>query len=171
MLNKTTLHKENKYQIVCLLSRIYANEFIVRMAKSQGIAVAWWGVVSDARSVQKVQTNRAGYDKRYLRLCIPGHMLNKTTLHKENKYQIVCLLSWIYANEFIVRMANSTSCSFCPLVTTPAPLLAIFPVYDIDNGPSECVQFEIFYMRCHYIRKTSTKLYDFLVNHDLELLL
>ena len=54
---------------------------------------------------------------------------------------------------------------------TKGLLLAIFPVFDIDNGPSECVQFEIFYMRCHYIRKKSTKLYDFLVNHDLELLL
>ena len=50
-------------------------------------------------------------------------------------------------------------------------LLAIFPVIDIDNGASEWVQFEIYYMRCHYIRKTSTKLYDYLMNHDLELLL
>ena len=47
----------------------------------------------------------------------------------------------------------------------------IFADVDIYNGASEWVQFEIYYMRCHYIRVTCTKLYDYLMNHDLELLL
>ena len=107
-----------------------------------------------------------GYSLRY----ITG---NDTTYGKQAPN---CMIFYRKYTEMIIRgwrlhhLGAATSRQR-EAMETKELLQAIFPVFDIDNGPSECVQFEIFYMRCHYIRKTSTKLYDFLVNHDLELLL
>ena len=107
-----------------------------------------------------------GYSLRY----ITG---NDTTYGKQAPNCMIFIVNiqkWLLEYEGCIIWALPPADSVAALETKEL-LLAIFPVFDIDNGPSECVQFEIFYMRCHYIRKTSTKLYDFLVNHDLELLL
>ena len=107
-----------------------------------------------------------GYSFRY----ITG---NDTTYGKQAPNCMIFIVNiqkWLLEYGVCISWALPAADSVARLETKEL-LLAIFPVFDIDNGPSECVQFEIFYMRCHYIRKTSTKLYDFLVNHDLELLL